>query len=69
MFIAKAIWDCLKNDDPEGVMDVLEAHIEALNKVKYSKSSDIPRSTLYNCLQSKNPTIKTLAKLVHGFVA
>jgi len=68
-FIAKAIWECLKNDDPEGVMEVLEAHIEATNKVKFSKSSDVPRSTLYHCLKSKNPTIKTLAKLVHACAA
>lgn len=64
--ISKAIWECLKNNDPEGVIEVLEAHIEAVNKLKFSKEADIPRTTLYHVLHSKNPTLKTLAKVVHA---
>jgi DNA-binding phage protein len=68
-FIAQAIWECLKNNDPEGVMEIVEAHIEAINKVELSEVSEVPRSTLYHSLKSKNPTIKTLAKLINGFAA
>ena len=64
-FIAKAIWECLKNNDPEGVMKIIEAHLEAVNKVKASEYMDLPRSTMYNAFKGKNPTIKTLAKLIN----
>lgn len=64
-FIAKAIWECLKNNDPEGVMEIIEAHLEAVNKVKASEHIELPRSTMYNAFKGKNPTIKTLAKLIN----
>lgn len=64
--ISKAIWECLKNNDPEGVIEVLEAHFAAINKLKFSKESEIPRTTLYHVLHSKNPTLRTLAKVVHA---
>lgn len=64
--ISKAIWECLKNNDPEGVIEVLQAHLEAVNMLKFSKEAHIPRATLYHFLQNKNPTLKTLAKVVHS---
>lgn len=64
-FIALAIWDCLKNNDAEGVMEIIQAHLSVVNKQKNAKEAHLPRSTLYNCLKSKNPTIRTLAKMVH----
>jgi len=66
-FIAKAVWECLKNNDHEGVMEVIQAHMRAVNKTKMSKESDLARSTLYNAYKGKNPTVKTLAKMVHCF--
>ncbi len=35
-FIARAVWDCLKDNDPEGVIEILEAHFEAVNKLQFS---------------------------------
>lgn len=64
-FIAKAVWECLKNNDPEGVMEVIEAHLEVVNKVRAAENTELPRSTMYNAFKGKNPTIKTLAKLVN----
>lgn len=29
--IAQAFWECLKNNDPEGAMEVISIHIQALN--------------------------------------
>jgi len=66
-FIALAIWECLKNNDPEGVVEIVESHLEAVNIQKRSKEENLPRSTLYNALHKKNPTIKTLAKMIHCF--
>ena len=65
-FVGKAILECLRNNDPEGVMEVIEMYLEALQKTQFVQKSQIPKSTLYHSLKSKNPTIKTLAKLVHA---
>lgn len=65
-FVGKAILDCLRNNDPEGVMEVIEVYLGALEKSKFMQKSQIPKSTLYHSLRCKNPTIKTLAKLVHA---
>lgn len=63
--IAQAFWECLKENDPEGAMEVLSAHLYALNKAHLAKEADMPRSTLYHSLKAKNPTIRTVAKLIH----
>lgn len=64
-FIAKAVWECLKDNDYKGVLEVIEAHLRAVNKTKAAKDNDLARSTMYNAFKSKNPTVKTMAKLVH----
>lgn len=64
-FIANAIWECLKNNDPQGVVEIIETHLEVVNKVKAAESTNLPRATMYHALKGKNPTIKTLAKLVN----
>lgn len=65
-FIGKAILECLVNNDPEGVMEVIGIYLNALEKTRFVQESQIPKSTLYHSLKSKNPTIKTLAKLMHA---
>ncbi len=62
--IGKVIVECLKNNDPEGVMDAISLYLETVNKVKAIEQASIPRSTLYHSLKSRNPTVRTLAKLV-----
>ncbi len=64
-FIAQAIWECLKNNDPKGVIEIIEIHLEVVNKVKAAQATDLSRATMYHALKGKNPTIKTLAKLVN----
>ncbi len=64
--IAEAIWDCLKENDPEGVVEILEFHFRAKNKSKLSKEHGISRTTIYHAFRSKNPTLQTVAKLVHA---
>lgn len=65
-FIGKAILECLVNNDPEGVMEVIGIYLNALEKTEFVQKSHVPKSTLYHSLKSKNPTIKTLAKLMHA---
>lgn len=67
--LAKAVAECLLNNDPEGVVEMIEIYLETVNIVKLSKKSHIPRATLYNSLKRKNPTIKTLAKIIHAAAA
>ncbi len=64
--IGRAIWECLKNGDSEGVIEIIQIHLEAFKKTQLAKEADLPKTTLYHSFKSKNPTIKTLAKLVHA---
>ncbi|MGL4540081.1 MAG: hypothetical protein ACRCU0_03800 [Candidatus Rhabdochlamydia sp.] len=63
--IGSAIMQCLIENDPEGVMEIIEDHLYALNKSKFLREADVPRSTMYQLLKRKNPTIKTLAKIMY----
>ncbi|MDP1880718.1 MAG: hypothetical protein Q8K60_07245 [Parachlamydiaceae bacterium] len=64
--IAQAVWECLKENDPDGVIEILEAHLRAKNKSQLAKEHNLPRTTIYHAFKSKNPTLHTLAKLVHA---
>lgn len=64
-FIAQAIWECLKNNDPEGVVEIIETHLETVNKVKAAQATQLPRATMYHAFKGKNPTVRTLARLVN----
>lgn len=64
--IARGILECLKNNDPEGVMEIIEIYLGALNKAQFLKEAHVPRSTMYNLFKNRNPTVKTLAKIVHA---
>lgn len=65
-FMGKVILECLINNDPEGVMEAVELYLKTVNKVQSVQSVSLPRSTLYSSLKTKNPTIKTLAKIIHS---
>lgn len=64
-FLSKAIGECLANNDPEGVIEVVRIYLKMLNKKKLIKKSGLKSSTLYKSLKAKNPTLKTLATIVH----
>lgn len=63
--VAQAFWECLRDNDPEGAAEIIAMHINALNKSRLAKEEEIPRSTIYHSLRNKNPTLKTVAKLIH----
>lgn len=63
-FIGAAIMECLLNNDPEGIVELLTIYMEEHNKVELLKKAHVPRSTIYQAFRHKNPTIKTLAKIV-----
>ena len=68
-FIGRVILECLKDNDPEGVIEAIKAHLDALNKLQFSRETEIPRSTLYDLSKRKNPTLRTLARTVHEISA
>jgi DNA-binding phage protein len=64
--IGRAIWECLKDGDSEGVIEIIQIHLDAYNKTRLAKKAHLPKTTLYHSFRNKNPTIRTLAKLVHA---
>ena len=61
-----AIMECLLDNDTEGVLEIIEGYLYAVNRTQFLKEAQIPRSTLYNFFKRRNPTIKTLAKIIHA---
>ena len=63
--ICRAIWDCLKEGDSAGLVEVIRIYLEASNKTHLAGEARVARSTVYH-LKGGNPTVRTLAKLVHA---
>lgn len=66
--IAMAVFECLLNNDPNGAMEMIEIYLEAINKSKLRDEVDLHKSTMYSALKHRNPTIKTLAKIMYTAV-
>lgn len=64
--VSEGILECLKENDTEALMEIIEGYLNVLNRSKFSRESKVPRRTLYHALRKRNPTIKTLAKIVHA---
>ncbi len=62
--VSEGILQCLKENDTEALMEILEGYLSVLNRSKFSRDSKVPRRTIYHALKNRNPTIKTLAKIV-----
>jgi DNA-binding phage protein len=62
--VSLAIFECLLNNDPEGVMEMIEVYLEAVNKAKLRRETKLSKSTMYSALKHRNPTVKTLAKIM-----
>ena len=62
-FVAKAMLECLLDNDPEGVVDILNAFYRARSRL-VAANSGLANSTFYHLLKTKNPTLKTLARLM-----
>jgi len=69
-YISKALWECLKTDDPEGFKEILKAHLELRNKEDIQKKTGISRRTLYRMLSKKgNPTLQNISRIVYKLCA
>ncbi|MGD0665142.1 MAG: hypothetical protein ABSA17_05380 [Rhabdochlamydiaceae bacterium] len=63
--ICRALWECLKEGDAEGFMEVIETYLTTYNRTHLAKKASLARSTVYH-LRTGNPTVKTVAKVVHA---
>lgn len=61
-----AVMECLIENDIEGALEILEGYLYAVDRTQFLKEAKIPRSTAYNVFKRRNPTIKTLAKIMHA---
>lgn len=61
---ALAVFECLLNNDPQGAMEMIEIYLEAVNKANLMRETDLPKSTMYSALKHRNPTMRTLAKIM-----
>lgn len=61
---ARAVFECLINNDPQGAMEMIEIYLEAVNKATLMREAKLPKSTMYSTFRHRNPTIRTLAKIM-----
>lgn len=63
--VGNALLQCLIDNDTETYMEILESYLR-MNKLQVAKKAKMPRSTVQLAFsKSGNPTLKTLAKIVH----
>jgi DNA-binding phage protein len=64
--IVSAILECLEKNQPDGIIEILNAYLDAINKTEFAEKAEISRRTLYDMLKgSKNPTLRVLTRCIH----
>jgi len=67
--VAEALLQCLEENDSSAFLEIINTYIY-VNRTKVAKETGLSRTTVQNALSSKgNPTIRTIAKIVHRAVA
>lgn len=61
-----AILECLENNDPDGAIEVIGIYLAIVNKTRFREAIDLPKSTIYSIYKHRNPTLKTLAKVLYA---
>jgi DNA-binding phage protein len=63
--VGTALLECLIDNDPETFIEILDSYLR-VNRLQVAKNSTLSRSTVQQALsKSGNPTLKTIAKIVH----
>jgi DNA-binding phage protein len=63
--VAKALLQCLLEGDAEAYKEILDSFLR-VNRSRVANNAKMSRTTVQNALSSKgNPTIRTVAKIVH----
>lgn len=67
--VGEALLTCLEENDADAFLEILDAYL-IVNRTKTSKETKLSRTTIQSALSGKgNPTIRTIAKIVHRAVA
>lgn len=67
--VARALLQSLEENDAAAFLEILNTYLY-INRTKAAKEAQLSRTTIHNALSSKgNPTIRTIAKIVHHAVA
>ncbi len=67
--VAIALLDCLEENDAGAFLEILDSYL-FVNRTKIAKAAKLSRTTVQKALSSDgNPTIRTIAKIVHRAVA
>jgi probable addiction module antidote protein len=67
--VANILLQCLIENDTETFMEVLDAYL-SVNRTKIAKKTKLTRATITQAFSKNgNPTLKTIAKIVHQAVA
>ena len=63
--VGRALLECLESNDSESFIDILDAYL-MVNRTQVAKRTKLARSTVNDAMAGrKNPSLKTLAKIVH----
>lgn len=63
--VAKALLQSLEENDAGAFLEILDTYLH-INRTKVAKEANLSRTTVQNALSRKgNPTIRTIAKIVH----
>ncbi len=62
--IIDAFKECILNNDPEGAMEMIEIYLDALTSAKKRKKTPPNKPTMYFSIKHRNPTLRTLTKLM-----
>jgi len=63
--VAQALLECLIENDTETFMEILDAYL-AVNRTHVAQRSKLTRATITQAFsKTGNPTLKTIAKIVH----
>ncbi len=67
--VALALLTSLEENDAGAFLEILDVYLR-VNRTKVAKETKLSRTTVQNALSKKgNPTIRTIAKIVHQSVA
>lgn len=63
--VGAALLECLVDNDTETFIEILDSYLR-VNRLQVAQSANMARSTVQQAFsKSGNPTLKTLAKIVH----
>lgn len=69
-FIAKALIECIIENDMEAFKEILSGHMRVVNKDELAKKTGISKRTLFRMVSPEgNPTLENASKVIHELCA